>query len=156
MNSTQDFRTLTDNPFDPRKQKDLPENARRFLHFTRDCLHGDDESLIDRYVAEEYIQHTHGVGQGREGIRRYLHEIAWKRPGRRNFIPLHLFSDGDFVILHKLLPSVMIVDILRCNADHLFLEHWDVVQPLPEPDHDPLIPSTENLARFRELFGIKG
>jgi len=156
MSGGQDFRALMDNPFDPRMRQDLSENARRFLHFTRDCLHGDDESLIDRYVAEDYIQYTHGVGQGREGIRRYLHEIAWKRPGRRNFIPLHLFSDGDFVILHKLLPSVMIVDILRCDADHMFKEHWDVVQSLPEPGHDPMQPSTENLERFRELFGIKG
>ena len=37
-----------------------------------DCMHGDDLSLVDRYVAEGYIQHTPGIGQGREGLRRYL------------------------------------------------------------------------------------
>jgi predicted SnoaL-like aldol condensation-catalyzing enzyme len=147
-----DFRALTDNPYDPRKRRDLTENERRFLHFTRECLHGDDDSLIEKYVAEDYIQHTPGIGQGRDGLRNYLREVAWKRPGRRNFIPLHLFSNGDFVILHKLLPAVVIVDILRCNKDHQFVEHWDVVQRLPEPDYDPMAPSSENLARFQDLF----
>jgi hypothetical protein len=33
-------------------------------------------------------------------------------------------------------------------------EHWDVVQLMPEPDYDPMRPSTENLSRFRELFKI--
>jgi predicted SnoaL-like aldol condensation-catalyzing enzyme len=140
------------NPYDPRKRKDLTENERRVLHFMEDCLHGDNDDLIDLYVAEDYIQHTPGIGQGREGLRRYLKEVARKRPGRRDFTPIHLFSDGDFVILHKLLPAVVIVDIMRCNKNHQFAEHWDVVQRLPEPGYDPMKPSTEDLSRFEALF----
>jgi predicted SnoaL-like aldol condensation-catalyzing enzyme len=83
-----------------------------------------------------------------------LHEVAWKRPGRREWRPIQLFASGDFVILHKLLPAVVIADFLRFDGDGMMAEHWDVVQPLPEPDYDPLRPSTENLDRFRAVFGI--
>ena len=41
------------------------------------------------------------------------------------------------MILHKLLPAVVIADFLRFDADGMMAEHWDVVQPHPEPDYDP-------------------
>jgi predicted SnoaL-like aldol condensation-catalyzing enzyme len=145
---------MFDNPWDPRLRTDLTDNERVALHFMSDCMHGDDLSLVDRYVAEGYIQHTPGIGQGREGLRHYLHEVAWKRPGRREWRPIHLFASGDFVILHKLLPAVVIADFLRFDSDGMMAEHWDVVQPHPEPDYDPMRPSTENLDRFRAVFGI--
>jgi hypothetical protein len=56
------------------------------------------------------------------------------------------------VILHKLLPAVVIVDIMRFNQDYILIEHWDVVQRLPEPDYDPMGLSSENLTRFKDLF----
>ena len=52
----------------------------------------------------------------------------------------------------SLLPAVVIVDILRFDKDHIMVEHWDVVQRLPEPDYDPMALSSENLTRFKELF----
>ena len=60
--------TMFDNPWDPRLRSDLTDNERVVLHFMGDCMHGDDLSLVDRYVAEGYIQHTPGIGQGREGF----------------------------------------------------------------------------------------
>src|SRR5581483_1270319 len=99
-------------------------------------------------VAPDYIQHTHGVGQGREGIRKYVTEISSRRPGRAEWRPLLIFEDGDFVILYKLLPSFMIVDIVRFNADDQLAEHWDIVQPLPSPGHDPMELSREDFRRF--------
>lgn len=143
---------MRDNPYDPRKRKNLTENERRMLHFMEECIHGDREELIDSYVARDYIQHTPGIGQGREGLRRYIKEVAWKRPGRRKMVPIHLFSDGDFVILHKLLPAVVIVDIIRFNEKHQFVEHWDVVQRLSDPEYDPMVCSSEDLSRFQALF----
>jgi predicted SnoaL-like aldol condensation-catalyzing enzyme len=140
------------NPYDPLERKDFSENERRLLQFMRECIHGDNEGLIDLYVSEDYIQHTPGIGQGREGLRRYLNEVAWKRPGRYDFVPVHLFSDGDFVILHKLLPAVVIVDIVRFDEDHRLAEHWDVVQRLPETNYDPMARSSEDLSRFKKLF----
>ena len=143
---------MEENPYDPLKRQDLSENEIRLLQFMRECIHGDNEDLIDLYVSEDYIQHTPGIGQGRDGLRRYLKEVAWKRPGRYDFIPVHLFSDGDFVILHKLLRTVVIVDIVKFNEGHQLAEHWDVVQRLPEPNYDPMERSSEDLGRFKALF----
>lgn len=140
------------NPYDPRKRTNLTENERRTMRFMGECLHGENASLIQEYVSEDYIQHTPGIGQGRKGLLRYLQEVAWKRPGRHEWRPIHLFSDGNFVILHKLLSTVVIVDILRFTDDHMLIEHWDVVQRLPEPDYDPMALSTEDLSRFKALF----
>ena len=75
-------------------------------------------------------------------------------PGQTRVAADSPLRGGDFVILHKLLPAVVIADFLRFDADGMMAEHWDVVQPIPEADYDPLRPSTENLDRFRAVFGI--
>ncbi|PTW58873.1 putative SnoaL-like aldol condensation-catalyzing enzyme [Breoghania corrubedonensis] len=142
------------NPYDPYKRTDLSDNERTLLTFMRDCMHGGDLSLINDMVAEDYIQHTPGIGQGRAGLHAYISQIGHRRPGWRDWRPIQLFASGDFVILHKLLPKVVIADFMRFNADGLMAEHWDVVQPLPEPGYDPMKPSSENLDRFRALFAI--
>lgn len=142
------------NPYDPLKRTDLSANEQLVLEFTGRCIHGADESMIDRCVASDYIQHTHGIGQGREGLRNFLRDIAWKRPHREIWRPIQVFASGDFVILHKLLKRVVIVDIFRVNAAGQLAEHWDVVQPLPVPDFDPMAPSTEEFARFQALYGM--
>jgi predicted SnoaL-like aldol condensation-catalyzing enzyme len=142
------------NPYDPWLRKDLGDSERTLLIFMRDCMHGDDLSLIDRYVAEDYIQHTPGIGQGRAGLRRYIEEVAYKRPGRKNWRPIQIFEAGDMVILHKLIETHVIADFVRFNDAGQMAEHWDVVQPLPEPGYDPMRHSSENLSRFRQFFGL--
>jgi len=142
------------NPYDPYRRTDLTPGEKALLHFMGECMHGDDLSLIDRYVAEDYIQHTPGIGQGKQGLRRYVETVAWKRPGRKVWRPIQLFACGDFVILHKLLQHVVIADFMRLNSQGLFAEHWDVVQPLPEPAYDPMRPSEEDFERFKALFAF--
>ena len=145
---------IVKNPYDPRQRQDLSANEAALLHFMSDCMHGTDMSLVDRYVSSDYIQHTPGIGQGREGLRRYLQEVAWKRPGRHQWRPIPLLAAGNFVILHKLLPATVIADFMRFDDQGLMAEHWDVVQPLPEPGYDPMRLSTENFSRFAPLFKI--
>ena len=142
------------NPYDPLARTNLSEREKIVLTFTDRVLHGDDQAMIDTHVAEGYIQHTQGIGQGKQGLRNYLEAIAWKRPGRHEWRPIQIFEAGDFVILHKLLPAVVIADFFRFDADGLLAEHWDVVQPLPEQGYDPLKPSEENFSRFYALFNI--
>lgn len=145
---------MAHNPYDPRERTDLSPRERILLRFTAEVVHGTNTSLIDTLVAENYVQHTHGVGQGRDGIRKYVTEVSMRRPGREEWRPLLIFEDGDFVVLYKLLPAFMIVDIVRFNASDQLAEHWDVVQPLPSPGHDPMELSTEDLGRFYALFAI--
>lgn len=144
------------NPYDPWLRTDLTPREKIVLRFTNEVLHGDNDALINELVSPDYVQHTHGIGQGRQGLRNYLHQIAWKRPGRRDWRPIQIFAAGDFVILHKLLPAVVIADFFKFDpSGTLLVEHWDVVQPLPEADYDPLRPSTEEFSRFYMLFGLQ-
>jgi predicted SnoaL-like aldol condensation-catalyzing enzyme len=140
------------NPYDPWQRTDLTANERTLLTFMRDCMHGDDLSLIDTLVAEDYIQHTPGIAQGREGLRRYIMEVARKRPNRTQWRAVQIFASGDMVILHKLISSHAIADFVRFNAAGQMAEHWDVVAPLPEPDYDPMRTSKEDLSRFSAVF----
>jgi predicted SnoaL-like aldol condensation-catalyzing enzyme len=142
------------NPNDPLKRTDLTTNESLVLAFTGKCIHGADDRLIDQCVAPDYVQHTHGIGQGREGLRNFLREIAWKRPFKEVWRPIQVLASGDFVVLYKLLKAVVIIDIFRINSAGQLAEHWDVVQALPVPDYDPMEPSEENFARFRVLFGL--
>ncbi|XDA96970.1 nuclear transport factor 2 family protein [Sulfitobacter sp. LCG007] len=141
------------NPYDPWK-RELSANEKTLLTFMRDCMHGDDLSLIDTLVAEDYIQHTPGIGQGREGLRRYIREVAYRRPGRKEWRPVQIFSAGDMVILHKISATHVFADFVRFNDKGQMAEHWDVVQAHPEPGYDPMRRSSENLDRFRAFFGL--
>lgn len=145
---------MASNPYDPLNRNDLSRRERILLQFTAEVVHGSNMSLIDTMVAPDYLQHTHGVGQGRDGIRKYVSEVSSKRPGRAEWRPLMIFEDGDFVILFKLLPAFMIVDIVRFNSNDQLAEHWDIVQPLPSRDYDPMELSKEDFQRFYSLFKI--
>jgi predicted SnoaL-like aldol condensation-catalyzing enzyme len=142
------------NPYDPWTRTDLSPREQLVLRFTDEVLHGDNDDLIDQVVSPHYRQHTDGIGQGREGLRNYLRSVAWKRAGRHTWRPIHLFESGDFVILHKLLPAVVIADFFRFDGDGMLAEHWDVVQPLPAADYDPMRLSTEDFTRFYAMYGI--
>ena len=43
------------NPYDPWSRDDLTENEKTVLRFMDEIMHGDDLSLLDELVAEDYI-----------------------------------------------------------------------------------------------------
>lgn len=145
---------ITENPYDPWKRTDLTKREKIVLKFMDECLHGENMDLIDKYIAEDYIQHTPNCGQGREGIRNYVREIAWKRKNNKDWRAINIWNCGDFVLLHKTFQNIVLVDIIRFNDQDQFQEHWDVVQKLPEYGYDPMKRSDENLDPLRDLFGI--
>lgn len=142
------------NPYDPWSRDDLTENEKTVLRFMGEVMHGDNLSLLEELVAEDYIQHTPGIGQGRAGVRKYIEEVGHRRPGRYDWRPIQIFSQGDMVILHKLSGTHVFADFVRFNDEGKMVEHWDVVQPRPEPGYDPMRRSTENLDRFKALFAL--
>lgn len=133
----------------------LSPRKRRMLAFMRDVLHGDRPDLIPAYVRPDYIQHTPGIGQGREGLARYFEEVASKRPGRHEWRPVMMLEEGDIVVLFKWLPGAWIADFCRFDAGDMLAEHWDVVQRWDPPAPDPDALGTEDLGRFRALFGLE-
>lgn len=91
-----------------------------------------------KYLAENLIQHNPGVPDGRQGFIDRLAPIFEKAPQRGSRL-IRAVAEGDLVWTHMHStenPSDRgraIMDIFRVK-DGKIVEHWDVVQPIPEPE----------------------
>lgn len=104
--------------------------------FYEAALNQKDFAAASRYMGDRYIQHNPNVADGPLAFKALLDFLREKSPQSHSEIK-EAFADGDRVILH--VHSVgapgdrgsAIVDIFRLEGGKI-VEHWDVVQPIPE------------------------
>jgi predicted SnoaL-like aldol condensation-catalyzing enzyme len=85
-----------------------------------------DFEAAERYWSPDYIQHSAGIGPGREGL------FALVRSIHRQHESALAVAEGDHVLVHGRFsgggrPTKIVVDILRIAGGRL-AEHWDVLQ----------------------------
>lgn len=92
----------------------------------------------NRYISEDYIQHNPYTANGRKAFIDYAVSFATENPDAYSEIK-RVIAEGDLVVLHvhdrlnKDDRGTAVVDIFRVE-DGLIVEHWDVLQQIPEVD----------------------
>lgn len=106
-------------------------------------LFGDhDLSVIDKYWAQDYIQHNPYMSDGRESVKDYVRKLGIENWPKTHVRFLRVAADGDLVFLQTVQPKtqqspeMVIVDIFRV-AGNKIAEHWDTMQAVPADATNP-------------------
>ncbi len=105
--------------------------------YKKALFEGQVEEAFRLYAVPNYRQHNPLIEDGMEGLRKFVTWIMSNHPDARWEIK-RVFADGDHVILHSHWHGLSdnprgeaVVDIFRLEGGK-FVEHWDVIQPIPE------------------------
>ena len=120
-------------------------NKEIVLEFIDKVFNAWDLTECDRFMREDYRQHSPEVKNGREGFKEFARGFFAAKPHMHVF---KIAQDGDMVFVFFKCTfgdgdkAVKVCDIYRLE-DGMLAEHWDVLQPI-----DPSEPGTSGNGHF--------
>jgi predicted SnoaL-like aldol condensation-catalyzing enzyme len=100
-----------------------------------------DKSLVDQFIAEDYLQHSSLAEPGRDALKRWLDFVRVESPQATQKI-YRMFAEDDHVVSHQHVmrwpgdTGFAVVDIFRIENSKI-AEHWDVVQEISAKPVNP-------------------
>ncbi|ASP17376.1 ester cyclase [Neisseria sp. 23W00296] len=95
------------------------------------------QEAADKYVGKSYLQHNPGVADGAQAFVDAFAPFLKENPQSRAEIK-RVLADGDLVALHVFSRTSpqdkgeAVVDIFRFDKAGKIVEHWDVIQAVPD------------------------
>jgi predicted SnoaL-like aldol condensation-catalyzing enzyme len=105
--------------------------------YKKALMEGDVEAAFSLYAGSTYRQHNPLIEDGKQGVSKFVAWIGSNHPDAGGEIK-RVFAEGDYVILHSHWHGLSdnprgeaVADIFRLEGGKI-VEHWDVIQPVPE------------------------
>jgi predicted SnoaL-like aldol condensation-catalyzing enzyme len=94
-----------------------------------DAFRAGDVDAFDELIAEDYVQHNPQAANGLQAVKEFFRPV-----GPVDVDVYRVIADGDLVAAHSHYKTFDMagIDIWRFDDDGKMIEHWDVLQTVPE------------------------
>jgi predicted SnoaL-like aldol condensation-catalyzing enzyme len=112
------------------------QNKQLVTSFLRTAFHDKKPRAAAAAFLGTYRQHNPTAADGAENFVKYAEGMIKQFP-KMSYDVKRTLQDGDYVVVHAKLQTdpgdrgTAVVDIFRCHNGRI-VEHWDVMQPIPE------------------------
>lgn len=120
---------------------DLELNKKAVVDFFTTAFAGNPERAVTDHVGDRYIQHNPQAPDGTDAFTGFVTWLRGEYPDLKLDIK-RVIAEGDIVVTHSHLvlepgtPGRALADFFRLE-DGKVVEHWDVVQDIPETSANP-------------------
>jgi predicted SnoaL-like aldol condensation-catalyzing enzyme len=94
-----------------------------------DAFRAGDVDAFDDLIVENYVQHNPQADNGLQAVKEFFRPL-----GPVDVDVYRTIAEGDLVAVHSHYKAINMaaVDIFRFNDEGKIIEHWDVLQQVPE------------------------
>jgi predicted SnoaL-like aldol condensation-catalyzing enzyme len=94
-----------------------------------DAFRAGDVDAFDDLIAEDYVQHNPQARNGLQAVKEFFRPV-----GPVDVDVYRVIAEGDLVATHSHYKTfnMAAVDIWRFDDEGKMIEHWDVLQTVPE------------------------